>query len=314
MNFRRLWDQAKAYYAGRSRNDQRVIQGLLTLTVLSLLYVGIWVPIRDYRAQVASEIDKGQEDLERAARFLGSVDSLHAERDALKKKLDAAKKELLPGNSGTLGAAALQDLANKTATEKGVSVQSTQVMKEEPLDPFRRVAIRLTLSSELKPLAEMISELEYTHHLVLPFVEISRRGAVAAGAKGPRTLQATIEVAGFVLAAAQKEEPAGEVPAEGAPPPGEAAAPVEENAAAADGAVPAGAAPAAPAGGAALMGDAAAAAGASTSTTIAGATTTTAAAAVTTTTAAVAPTTAPSPKPGTPAKPPRPAPPAPGAK
>jgi len=40
-------------------------------------------------------------------------------------------------------------------------VQSTQVMKEEPVEPFHKIAIRLTLSGELKPFAELLSGFEY---------------------------------------------------------------------------------------------------------------------------------------------------------
>ena len=62
-------------------------------------------------------------------------------------------------------------------------MQSTQVMKEEAVDPFRKVAVRLTLSGELKPFAELVSGLEYGQQLAIPFVEVNRRGAVP-GAKG----------------------------------------------------------------------------------------------------------------------------------
>src|SRR5262249_58496911 len=84
------------------------------------------------------------------------------------------------------------------AAEKGITVQSRQVMKEEAIDPYRKVSVRLTLSGELKPFAELLSGLEYDQQLAIPFVEANRRGAVP-GAKGPRTIQATVEVTGFVL-------------------------------------------------------------------------------------------------------------------
>jgi hypothetical protein len=95
-------------------------------------------------------------------------------------------------------------------------------MKEEQVDPYRKVAVRLTLSGEIKPFAELVSGLEYGQQLGIPFVEVSRRGAVP-GAKGPRTLSATVEVTGFVLAedAKGEEQPAGEADA------GEAAAPAD---------------------------------------------------------------------------------------
>jgi len=156
-------------------------------------------PLVHYRPAVAEEIAEGQEQLERGARFLAAADSVRAERNDLRQRLDQAKERLLPGGSGTLGAAALQERANSIAAEKGIAVQSTQVMKEEAADPFRKVAIRLTLSGELKPFSEFIAGLEYgAQQLAIPFVEVSRRGAVP-GAKGPRTLAATVEVSGYLL-------------------------------------------------------------------------------------------------------------------
>jgi hypothetical protein len=160
-------------------------------------------PLAAYRTRVAEEIADGQQELEQAARFLGAADTMRAEQQQLRQRLEEARKRLLPGDSGTLGAAALQERANAIATAKGITVQSTQVMREELIEPFRKVAVRLTLSGELKPFAELVSGLEYgPQQLTIPFVEVSRRGAVA-GAKGPRTLSATVEVSGYLLAAAE---------------------------------------------------------------------------------------------------------------
>src|SRR5262245_66510851 len=86
-------------------------------------------------------------------------------------------------------------------------------MKEEAVDPYRKVAVRLTLSGELKPFAELVSGLEFGQQLAIPFVEVNRRGAVP-GAKGPRTLSATLEVTGFVLGEQAKVEEAAPAEAE----------------------------------------------------------------------------------------------------
>jgi Tfp pilus assembly protein PilO len=186
-----------AWYNTYSERDRRIILGVVIAIVASLVYVGVIEPILDYRKGVEQEIVDGQEELERSMRFLSAKDTLKAERDDLKKRLAQAKARLLPGGTATLGAAALQERANALAAEKGITVQSTQVMKEEALDPYRKVAVRLTLSGELKPLADFVSALEFGQQLVVPFIEVSRRGAVV-GAKGPRTLSITVEVNGFV--------------------------------------------------------------------------------------------------------------------
>jgi len=224
MNPRQLWTAVQRWYAGHSTRDRRILAAVGVAVVFSLAYVGVAEPIVHYRRRVADEVAEGQEQLERAARFLAARDGLRAEREDLKRRLDEAKQRLLPGGSGTLGAAALQERANSLAAEKGITVQSTQVMKEEPADPFRKVSIRLTLSGELKPFSELLSGLEYgPQQLTVPFLEITRRGAVA-GAKGPRTLSATVELSGYLLgeqAAKPGEAEAAEGEAEAAVPPAE---------------------------------------------------------------------------------------------
>ena len=112
-----LWGNARAWYAGHSQRDQRIILGVIAATILSLVYVMIIVPIRDFRQNVADEIAEGQNQLERSARLIAALDSLRAERENLKKRLTQARTRLLPGTSGTLGAAALQERANAIAAD-----------------------------------------------------------------------------------------------------------------------------------------------------------------------------------------------------
>src|SRR2546422_8473453 len=219
VKLRELWAAAGRWYAAHSARDRRVVAGIGALAALSILYVAAVQPLIHYRQRVKTEIEEGQDQLEHAARFLAVADALRAERDDLRQRVAQAKERLLPGSSGTLGAAALQERANSLAAEKGITVQSTQVMKEEPVEPFHKIAIRLTLSGELKPFAELLSGLEYgPQQLTIPFLEVSRRAAMA-GAKGPRTLQGTVEVSGYLQgqqAAKAEAEPAegeGEAPA-----------------------------------------------------------------------------------------------------
>jgi general secretion pathway protein M len=197
VSLRELWGRVVRWYAGHDTRDRRILAAVGVAVVLYLLDIAVIEPVRAYRQSVVDEIAAGAEALERAARFTAAVPALKAERDELRRRLEQAKTRLLPGGTGTLGAAALQEKTNTIAAEKGVTVQSTQVMKEEVVEPFRKVAVRLTLSSELKPLAELLAAIEYGQQLSVPFIEISRRGAVP-GQKGPRTLQVSMEVDGFV--------------------------------------------------------------------------------------------------------------------
>jgi Tfp pilus assembly protein PilO len=192
---------------------------------------------------VAEEIAEGQERLEQAERFVGALDGLRAERNELKQRLDQARSRLLPGTTGAIGAAALQERVNTVAGQRNITVQSTQVMREEEVAPFRKVAVRLQLSGELKEFAGFLSELENgPQALRMPFMEVSRRGAATAGK--PRSLSVSLEVSGYLLAKAEPEAPpAGEAaptetaPADGGetPPPDASEAPPPEPMAAPEG-------------------------------------------------------------------------------
>jgi hypothetical protein len=179
------------------------------------VYVGVVEPILDYRKDVAAQIDSDS----REAREVERSSSRRRTRSrpsatTLKKRLAQAKTRLSARGHRHARRRALQERTNSLAQEKGISVQSTQVMKEDEADPFKKVSVRLTLSGELNR-SPSSSRGRVRAAARDPFIEISRRGAVA-GAKGPRTLSVTVEVSGFVQGGAAASGGAeGEPPAEG---------------------------------------------------------------------------------------------------
>lgn len=193
----RYWAPVARWYAGYSRRDQRIILGVAVAAGLSFLYVGPFEMMRDYRRGVREQIADGQGQVEHSLKTLRGLEALRRERDDLKQRLKVARGNLLPGGSGTLGAAALEERASDLAQAKGVEVRTKQVMREEAVDPFRRVAVRFTLAGDVGAIAGMLASLEYDQHFTVPFMELSRRGALVAP-NAPRTLTATVEVAGYV--------------------------------------------------------------------------------------------------------------------
>jgi hypothetical protein len=182
-----------------------IVAGLL------LGYFFVVEPLMNLRADLAAQISEKHAQLEGEARLVTRAAALRSERDSLRQRLKVEREKLLPGESTTLAQAALQERVNTLANEKKVAVQSVQVLRDEPVDPFVRVAIRVTLSGEIRPLGEMLAGLEFGKtQILVPFIEMNRRGAVP-GAKGPRPLSATVEASGFILARAA------EAPAEGEP-------------------------------------------------------------------------------------------------
>jgi len=82
-------------------------------------------------------------------------------------------------------------------------------MREETVGDFRRIAVRMVVSGELRPLAEFLNGVEFgPRRLSIPFLEISRRGAVLRG-QSARSLAATIEVNAFLQGSDGDEGKAG---------------------------------------------------------------------------------------------------------
>lgn len=214
FDWRAWWARIVRWYASHKPWERYLILGVTIAVGFYVLDVVLIEPVLGYRQRLADEITEKQEQLERGARFIAAGPSLEAERKEIKHHLEQAKAKLLPAEDPTLAAAWLQERANALATEKSITVQSTQVMRAENVDPFRKVAVRLTVSGELRSLVDMLSALEYGPQLLgVPFVELNRRGAIP-GAKGPRTITGTVEVSGYLLASAKDHAPEG---IEGAP-------------------------------------------------------------------------------------------------
>src|SRR5262249_21668134 len=103
-----------------------------------------------------------------------------------------------------LAAAVLQERVSSLASDKKVSMQTTQVLKDEPFGPFRVVSLRITASGELHDLADFLTALEFGPlRVFIPLIELSRRGAMVRKGGVGRTVSATIQVSGVVQSSAQ---------------------------------------------------------------------------------------------------------------
>ncbi len=207
------WEWLKAWFLNRPQRERLILGGIAAVMGVLILYGGVVVPILKWRADTQEDTQDGIKRIGDDLARLRGTQALEAERDAVKRRLEQARARLLAGDNVALSQAALQERVNKVAGEKNLVVQSTQLLKDEPVEPFRRIALRVTLSGELKSLAEFLSDLENgPQQLTVPFIEATRRGAVP-GATGPRTLQTTVEVAGYCLGASEsKAAPGGESP------------------------------------------------------------------------------------------------------
>jgi len=213
MKWREQWARLSA------RERQLIIAAVGVLGLLLLRYLVI-SPFMTYRGNLQEEIEMHRERLENATAYLARAGDIAQQREQLHARFEQVRAQLIPGDTPTLAAANLQNTLHGLASERSVEIQSTQVMRDETVGDFRRVAVRITVTSELKGLADFLGALEHGQQRVsIPFLEIGRRGAVLRGKSG-RALSATIEVSAFLrdTGAAPKEPATDQAEPSGAPP------------------------------------------------------------------------------------------------
>ena len=194
MTWRERWDQ----FSGRERRLIGAAGGVLALFLLHLLVIS---PFLAYRQDLQDEIAGHREKLENGKAYLARTADITRQREQLQKLYQQVHSQLVPGDTPTLAAANLQNTLHSLAGEKGVEIQSTQVMRDDSVGEFRRIAVRITITGDLKQVADFLAGVEHGPTRVqIPFLEISRRGAVLRG-KAARALSATIEVNAFLQGA-----------------------------------------------------------------------------------------------------------------
>jgi Tfp pilus assembly protein PilO len=222
----------RAWWARLSARERMLIGAAGVVLVLALVRFLVIVPFLAYREGLRDEIAAHRARLENGQAYLARASEVNRHHELLRARFAELRAQLVPGNTPTLAAASLQDTLHSLAGEKGINIQSTQVMREETVGDFRRIAVRVTVTGELRQLADFLAGIEHGPRRVsLPFLEISRRGAVLRG-QSARALAATIEVSAFVREA---EDDAAAAEGEEAAPDSDAPAESEDDASGGDG-------------------------------------------------------------------------------
>lgn len=197
---------------GATNRQQRLylLLGVLA-AVVALRYGSTW--LFDYRDGMKADIRLSAQRLASARKLLSRADESQTQLEQFRDRYRKTVATLVPGDTPTLAAAELQDRVSSIAATNNVRIQTTQVLKDEAVGPFRQVSLRVTASGEIRNLAGLLSELEFGDlRVTIPFLELSRRGAAIrrrATTPQARAVSATFQVAGIVASSAVLEaEPA----------------------------------------------------------------------------------------------------------
>ena len=195
-------------WAAFSPRERALIAGAVLATVLVLVRYSPLGSLANF-SWGGSDDDRWVQvrKIENYHKILGRADSVQSNSVVLKQRYDQAQQRLISGETPTQIGAELQGRLSSLATEAGLNVLSSQILKEEEVEGFRRVGVRLTLSGELSGVARMLSSIESGDvDVAVTLLEINRKlGATRrpTTARTPTTiaqapLTATLEVKTFM--------------------------------------------------------------------------------------------------------------------
>ncbi len=114
--------------------------------------------------------------IESYQKILSRTQAAEQRRDQLQQRYAAAQQRLIKGATPTQVGAELQGRISSMAEDSGLQVLSSQILKAEEYQEFRRVGVRLTLSGKLSGLSDLLSAIEAgPSDLAVTLLEINRK-------------------------------------------------------------------------------------------------------------------------------------------
>jgi general secretion pathway protein M len=185
---------------------------IVSAIVVTLVVIVRYSPVSGLTSLSASGDDDQWVQVHKIENFhkiLARSQFAQTQADALRQRYDRAQARLVTGATPTQVGAELQGRLSSMATEAGLNVLSSQILKEEEVEGFRRVGVRLTLSGELDGVARMLASIQGGDtDIAVTLLEINRKlGATrrppSSASRTPTSvtqapLTATMEVKSFM--------------------------------------------------------------------------------------------------------------------
>ncbi|MBK8175516.1 MAG: hypothetical protein IPK66_09735 [Rhodospirillales bacterium] len=183
---------------------RKIIAVTLLIVAIALPYRLIVSPLQERSAAYAEQIAARQDVLSRLRRLADSRPQLRERLEKL-QSLPSSQEGYLSGDSETLVAADLQTLVRTIVERNGGKLESTQILPATSEGAFRRVTLRVRMSSDTDSLFHTLYDLEsmlpYLFLDGLDIVARNRRGRAASKASAPASeLGVSYDVYGYMRA------------------------------------------------------------------------------------------------------------------
>ena len=194
MRLKQFWQRLSA--------RERVLAGAALLALLLLLVrYGIVEPYLAYTARLEEEIEQEVQRVAKMQRQRDRREQIATQVNVLRQRFQETRQRLIPGGTPALASAHLQERIQTLASQRGLEVVTTQVMRDEAMGEFRKIAVQVTLRGELPAVADFVSGVEYGDWLlaVMTLEVRSTYNLRVRPREGPRNpLTITLEVGGVM--------------------------------------------------------------------------------------------------------------------
>lgn len=195
MQLAQLWQRLSV----RERTLAGVAVGVLLLVIVRYGVIG---PYLAYSARLEEEIEQEVQRVTKMQRLSSRGPQASERLNVLRQRYQQVRQKLIPGETPSVAAAHLQEQVRTLATQSGLDLVTTQVMRDEAVGEFRKAAVQVTLRGELPAVANFLAGVEYGEwRLAVTNLEVrstySPRVAHRRGMSN-RLLTITLEVSGIM--------------------------------------------------------------------------------------------------------------------
>ncbi len=211
MRIAQIWQRLSA--------REQLLGGVAGLALL-LVFVryGVISPYLSYTKSLEEKIDQDWQRVFKMERQSTRTGKVEERLNLLRQRVQKVRQRLIPGATPSVAAANLQERVRTLASQSGLDLVTTQVMRDEAVGEFRKATVQVTLRGELPAVADFLAGVEYGDwRVTIASLEVRSTYAprlAQAGNRGPLTI--TLEVSGIMQGA--ETAPSGEKQEKAAPP------------------------------------------------------------------------------------------------
>jgi len=185
MNLRQRWEAL-------SSRERLLVGGALLVAVLVFLRYGTFEGDEEFETGSIDAPWVQVARIENYRRVLAHAAAVEKQTSEIETRMNAQQERLTAGATANQVAAGLQGTVSTMATDAGLNVLSSQILKEEEAEGAKRVGVRLTLSGELDGVAKLIAAIEGGEKdLLVSHLEINRK--LGSTRRPPTSASKTVE-------------------------------------------------------------------------------------------------------------------------